>query len=132
MKGYVVFYLRLNYHEHKIFGPPYFCVFRVIHEPFLKIVFNTVIILEEYGGRLSESPREDPSHFPSAYCRQRSNMETDTSLNTLPTCPTISSKHFQLECRMKGHLHSRMEVLPQPVDILGIKVMFSLGLRKYF
>ena len=33
---------------------------------------------------------------------------------------------------MKGHLHSRMEVLPQPVDILGIKVMFSLGLRKYF
>ena len=45
MKGYVVFYLRLNYHEHKIFGPPYFCVFRVIHEPFLKIVFNTVIIL---------------------------------------------------------------------------------------
>ena len=45
MKGYAVFYLRLNYHEHKIFGPPYFCVFRVIHEPFLKIVFNTVIIL---------------------------------------------------------------------------------------
>ena len=24
MKGYAVFYLRLNYHEHKIFGPPYF------------------------------------------------------------------------------------------------------------
>ena len=45
MKGYAVFYLRLNYHEQKIFGPPYFCVFRVIHEPFLKIVFNTVIIL---------------------------------------------------------------------------------------
>ena len=30
---------------------------------------------------------------------------------------------------MKGHLHSRMEVLPQPVDI---KIVFSLGLRKYF
>ena len=58
-------------------------------------------------------------------------METDASLDTLPTCPTISSKHFQLECRMKGHLHSRMEVLPQPVDILGIKVMFSLGFRTY-
>ena len=45
MKGYAVFYLRFNYHEHKIFGPPYFCAFRVIEEPFLKIVFNTVIIL---------------------------------------------------------------------------------------
>ena len=33
---------------------------------------------------------------------------------------------------MKGNLHSRMEALPQPVDILGIKVMFSLGSRKYF
>ena len=32
---------------------------------------------------------------------------------------------------MKGHLHSRIEVLPQPVDILGIKVMFSLGFRTY-
>ena len=59
-------------------------------------------------------------------------METDASLNTLPTCPTIAGKHFQLECRMKGHLHSRMEALPQPVDVLGIKMMFSLGLRKYF
>lgn len=87
---------------------------------------------EEYKVRLSGSPREDPSHCPLAYCRQRSNMETDASLNTLPTCPTIASKHFQLECRMKGNLHSRMEALPQPVDILGIKVMFSLGSRKYF
>ena len=58
-------------------------------------------------------------------------METDASLNTLPTCPTILSKHFRLECRIKGHLHLRMEALPQPVDILGIKVMFSMGLRKY-
>lgn len=87
---------------------------------------------EEYKVRLSGSPREDPSHCPLAYCRQRSNMETDASLNTLPTCPTIASKHFQLECRMKGNLHSRMEALPQPVDILGIKVIFSLGSRKYF
>ena len=45
MKGYAVVYLSLNYHEHKIFGPPYFHVFRVIREPFLKIVFNTVIML---------------------------------------------------------------------------------------
>lgn len=87
---------------------------------------------EEYKVQLSGSPREDPSHCPLAYCRQRSNMETDASLNTLPTCPTIASKHFQLECRMKGNLHSRMEALPQPVDILGIKVIFSLGSRKYF
>lgn len=87
---------------------------------------------EEYKVRLSGSPREDPSHCPLAYCRQRSNMETDASLNTLPTCPAIASKHFQLECHMKGNLHSRMEALPQPVDILGIKVIFSLGSRKYF
>ena len=30
---------------------------------------------------------------------------------------------------MKGHLHLRMDELLQPVDILGIKVMFSMGSR---
>ena len=45
-----------------------------------------------------------PSRFPLTYCRQRSNMETDASPNTLPTCLTFSNKHFLLECHMKGRL----------------------------
>ena len=40
-----------------------------------------------------------------------------------------SNKHFLLECHMKGHLHLRMDELLQPVDILGIKVMFNMGSR---
>ena len=33
---------------------------------------------------------------------------------------------------MKGHIHFRMGELRQPVDTLGIKVMFSMGLKKIF
>ena len=62
------------------------------------------LILEEYGSSLIGSLKEDPSHFPLTYCRQRSNMETDASPNTLPTCPTFSNKHFLLECLMKRPL----------------------------
>ena len=51
-------------------------------------------ILEEYRSPLTGSPKDDPFHFPLTYCRQRSNMETDTSPNTLPTCSTISNKLF--------------------------------------
>ena len=59
-------------------------------------------------------------HSPLTYCRQRFNMEIDASLSILRACPTISNKHFLLECRMKGHLHLRMEELLQPVDTLGM------------
>ena len=62
------------------------------------------LILEEYRSPLIGSLKEDPSHFPLMYCRQRSNMETDASPNTLPTCPTFSNKHFLLECHLKGPL----------------------------
>ncbi|RMX59759.1 hypothetical protein pdam_00015363 [Pocillopora damicornis] len=57
-----------------------------------------------YESALIGSLREDPSQFPLMYCRQRLNMETDASPNTLPTCPTFSNKHFLLECHMKGPL----------------------------
>ena len=131
MKVYTVFDLSLNYHEHKIFGLPNFPVFQGIHELFLKIIFNTPILFipEEYRSPLFGSPREDPFHSPLTFCRQRSNMEIGASLIILRACPTISSKPFLLECRMKGHLHLKMEELPQPVDTLGMKVMFSMGLR---
>ena len=45
MNVYTVFDSSLNYHEHKIFGLPNFPVFQGIHELFLKIIFNTLIIL---------------------------------------------------------------------------------------
>ena len=45
MKGHALFDLSLNYHEHKILGLPNFPVFQGIHELFLKIIFNTLIIL---------------------------------------------------------------------------------------
>ena len=88
------------------------------------------LILEEYRSPLFGSPREDPFHFPLTYCRQCSNMETDALLSILPTCLTISNKHFLLECHLKGHLHMRMEELLQPVDTFGIKVMISIGLTQ--
>ena len=58
-------------------------------------------------------------------------METDALLSTLPTCLTISNKHFLLECHLKGHLHLRMEELLQPVETFDIKVMKSIGLTQY-
>ena len=87
------------------------------------------LILEEYRSPLFGSPREDPFHSPLTFCRQRSNMEIGASLIILRACTTISNKPFLLECRMKGHLHLKMEELPQPVVTLGMKVMFSMGLR---
>ena len=55
-------------------------------------------------------------------------METDALLSILPACQTISNKYFLLEFPLRGQLHMRMEVLPQPVGTLGIKVMISIGL----
>ena len=46
--------------------------------------------------------------------------------------PDYFKQAFSAGMSYEGHLHSRMEALPQPADISGIKVMFSLGLRKYF
>ena len=51
-----------------------------------------------------------PLSFPLTYCRQRSNMETDASPNTLPTCSTFSNKHFLLECLMKGPIIWNMKL----------------------
>ena len=51
-----------------------------------------------------------PLSFPLTYCRQRSNMETDASPNTLPTCSTFSNKHFLLECLMKGPIIWNMKM----------------------
>ena len=81
---------------------PNFPVFQVIHELFLKIISNTLIILFQRNTEV-HLPKEDPFHFPLTYCRQRSNMEIGASLIILRACPTTSSKPFLLECRMKGH-----------------------------
>ena len=81
---------------------PNFPVFQVIHELFLKIISNTLIMLFQRNTEV-HLPKEDPFHFPLTYCRQRSNMEIGASLIILRACPTTSSKPFLLECRMKGH-----------------------------
>ena len=81
---------------------PNFPVFQVIHELFLKIISNPLIILFQRNTEVY-LPKEDPFHFPLPYCRQRSNLEIGASLIILRACPTTSSKPFLLECRMKGH-----------------------------
>ena len=133
MKGYAVFDLSLNYLEHEIFVPPKFS--RISGHKWAVSQNNFQhsyhYILEECRSPIFGLPREDPFHSPLTFCRQRSNMETDASLSILRAYPTISNKHFLLKCHMKGHIHFRMGELRQPVDTLGIKVMFSMGLKKY-
>ena len=134
MKGYAVFDLSLNYLEHEIFVPPKFSrisghKWAVSQNNFQH--FNH-LILKECRSPNFGSPSEEPFHSRLISCRQRSNMETDTSLSILRAYPTISNKHFLLKCHMKGHIHFRMGELRQPVDTQGIKVMFSMGLKKIF
>ena len=133
MKGYAVFDLSLNYLEHEIFVPPKFS--RISGHRWAvsqnNFQHSNHLILQECRSPIFGSPGEEPFHFPLIYCRQRSNMETDASLSILRAYLTISNKHFLLKCHMKGHIHFRMGELRQPVDTLGIKVMLSMGLKKY-
>ena len=133
MKGYAVFDLSLNYLEHEIFVPHKFS--RISGHKWTvsqnNFEHSNHLILKECRSPNFGSPSEDPFHSPLISCRQRSNMETDPSLSILRAYPTISNKHFLLKCHMKGHIHFRMGELRQPVDTLGIKVMFSMGLKKY-
>ena len=134
MKGYAVFDLSLNYLEHEIFVPHKFS--RISGHKWTvsqnNFQHSNHLILKECRSPNFGSPSEDPFHSPLISCRQRSNMETDASLSILRAYPTISNKHFLLKCHMKGHIHFRMGELRQPVDTLGIKVMFSMGLKKIF
>ena len=133
MKGYAVFDLSLNYLENEIFVPPKFS--RISGHKWAvsqnNFQHSNHLILKECRSPIFGSPSEELFHSPLIYCRQRSNMETDASLSILRAYPTISNKHFLLKCHMKGHIHFRMGELRQPVDTLGIKVMFSMGLQKY-
>ena len=133
MKGYAVFDLSLNYLEHEIFVPPKFSRISVHKWAVSQNNFqhSNHLILKEWRSPIFGSPSEELFHSPLIYCRQRSNMETDASLSILRAYPTISNKHFLLKCHMKGHIHFRMGELRQPVETLGIKVMFSMGLKKY-
>ena len=133
MKGYAVFDLSLNYLEHEIFVPPKFSRISAHKWAVSQNNFqhSNHLILKECRSPIFGSPSEEPFQSPLIYCRQRSNMETDASLSILRAYPTISNEHFLLKCHMKGHIHFRMGELRQPVDTLGIKVMFSMGLKKY-
>ena len=131
MKGYAVFDLSLNYLEHEIFVPPKFS--RISGHQWAvsqnNFQHSNHLILKECRSPIFGSPSEEPFQSPLIYCRQRSNMETDASLSILRAYPTISNEHFLLKCHMKGHIHFRMGELRQPVGTIGIKVMFSMGLK---
>ena len=45
---------------------------------------------------------------------------------------TISSKHSQMECHMKGHFYLRMEELLQPAGTFGIVISFNHGIQRTF
>ena len=81
------------------------------YERTVKILRMEELLLSSYSRGIRKSTywvtKGGPLSFSSdvlstlMYCRQRSNMETDASPNTLPTCPTFSNKHFLIECHMK-------------------------------
>ena len=58
--------------------------------------------------------------------------EPGASQSTLKACMTISSKHSQMECHMKGHFYLRMEELLQPAGTFGIVILSVMAFREHF